>query len=105
MRRGLHVIVAALVVLGSVAEAQSAEVVGPIAAMDTASRTLVIRVEPVGDRERRVRWNPQTLFVIRGRPGAARDLRPGQRVRVQLQVSGSGRVRDVARRVVVLPDA
>lgn len=100
MRRGLLALLTALLVLGSVAQAQSTEIVGALTAMDTASRTLTVRV---ADRERRVRWNPQTLFVIRGRPGAASDLRPGQRLRVQLQVSGAGRVRDVARRVVVLP--
>ncbi|MEC7523431.1 MAG: hypothetical protein VYE22_26355 [Myxococcota bacterium] len=104
-RRWLALLAAAACAPGAIAmraEAQPAELVGTLAALDTRARTLSLTV---AGGERRIRFDDLTLFVVAGRPGAARDLRPGQRLRVQLQVSAGGRARDVARRVVAISAA
>ncbi|MBZ0118348.1 MAG: hypothetical protein K8H88_15200, partial [Sandaracinaceae bacterium] len=72
---------------------------GTIQLVDMRVPELVIHTESA---TRRVRLGPMTVIVIAGMPATASELRPGQRVAVQLHVTGGGVVRDLAARIVVL---
>lgn len=71
---------------------------GTLEQVDTARRTIVLRT---GDATRTVQLGAQTIIAIDGFPGDVRDLRPGQRVRVQLAVTRGGATRDEAVRIDV----